>query len=367
MNRLAFFLIIALLVAASVGIVHADTTYIPTARNGIARAGTPTSTVTATSTGQGNGETQTPTSTPTSTGTNTATPTATETSWIVPGDTSTPTQTPTITPTPTATDEQTGAPCSCAADTLNCSDFGTQPEAQACMNYCVNQGQGDIHGLDGNDNDGLACESLPGGAGEITVLDNHLAYTNSTESLYIVGEVQNNTDDRARFTKIAVNLFTAQGQLVDTEYTYTPLDYLPVGATTCFKIIFFSEAPSYSYYTFETDYSATSAASLPIALLGHSGSYHATIEDWYEVVGQARNDSDVNAEFVTITGTLYRSNGQVLDCDFTYTNADVLTPDQVSTWEILFLHAPEGLVSSYKVEAQGREETPSFTGFRVIR
>lgn len=30
--------------------------------------------------------------------------------------------------------------------------------AQACFNYCVAQGVGDIHGLDG---DGDACESLP--------------------------------------------------------------------------------------------------------------------------------------------------------------------------------------------------------------
>jgi hypothetical protein len=31
------------------------------------------------------------------------------------------------------------------------------------MEYCEAQGAGDIHGLDGNDDDGLACESLPGG------------------------------------------------------------------------------------------------------------------------------------------------------------------------------------------------------------
>jgi len=45
------------------------------------------------------------------------------------------------------------------ANTLNCSDFDTQPQAQACYNYCVSQGIGDVHDLDGNDNDGLGCES----------------------------------------------------------------------------------------------------------------------------------------------------------------------------------------------------------------
>ncbi|WP_340002062.1 excalibur calcium-binding domain-containing protein [Oceanobacillus sp. FSL K6-0127] len=40
----------------------------------------------------------------------------------------------------------------------NCSDFSTQAEAQAFMEA---SGPSDPHRLDGNDNDGLACESLP--------------------------------------------------------------------------------------------------------------------------------------------------------------------------------------------------------------
>ena len=46
-------------------------------------------------------------------------------------------------------------------DEYNCSDFSTQPEAQA---FFVKAGgvQGDVNGLDGN-KDGNACESLPKG------------------------------------------------------------------------------------------------------------------------------------------------------------------------------------------------------------
>lgn len=52
------------------------------------------------------------------------------------------------------------AVCPCDADSLNCSDFITQSQAQACFNYCMEQGQGDIHRLD-RDNNGIVCESLP--------------------------------------------------------------------------------------------------------------------------------------------------------------------------------------------------------------
>lgn len=72
-----------------------------------------------------------------------------------------PTAMPTVQPTVAPTAPPSG-PCPCHANVLNCGDFDTQPEAQACFDWCVSQGAGDIHRLDGN-NDGEACESLPGG------------------------------------------------------------------------------------------------------------------------------------------------------------------------------------------------------------
>lgn len=48
------------------------------------------------------------------------------------------------------------APAS-AQDTLNCDDFDTQEEAQAVLDGDPS----DPNRLDGNDGDGVACESLP--------------------------------------------------------------------------------------------------------------------------------------------------------------------------------------------------------------
>lgn len=53
------------------------------------------------------------------------------------------------------------APCNCSGPDLDCGDFKTHASAQACYDHCVALGYGNIFGLDGNDNDGLACESLP--------------------------------------------------------------------------------------------------------------------------------------------------------------------------------------------------------------
>lgn len=261
------------------------------------------------------------TDSPTSIATQTATPTPTATPPFEATHTPTTTPTPTVTETPTETGTPTGTstPTETPTITPTPSPTATKP------------------------------------ANEITVLANHRAFIDSIDYLHIVGEVENNTGNRARFVKITANLFNDQNQLVDNDYGFTSLDVLPPGEKACFEILFLGN-PSYSYYTFETSYSETTNISLPIAVFGDSGSYNSSFSDWYEIVGQARNDSNVNAEFVKIIATIYKGDGQVMGCDYTYTNADVLTPGQVSTWKTTTLHIPNGTVSHYRLQAQGREE-----------
>jgi endonuclease YncB( thermonuclease family) len=52
------------------------------------------------------------------------------------------------------------AVCSCAGNLYNCPDFPTHASAQACYEYCISIGRGDVHRLD-RDNDGSACENNP--------------------------------------------------------------------------------------------------------------------------------------------------------------------------------------------------------------
>lgn len=117
---------------------------------------TPWPTVTAWLDGQ---PTAIPTQTPWPTLTPIPWPTDTPTLWI---PTSTPwateAATATLVPmsTPTAWQGAPGAGCDCSSDTYNCPDF-TDGNDQACFEYCMEQGAGDIHRLDW-DNDLVTCE-----------------------------------------------------------------------------------------------------------------------------------------------------------------------------------------------------------------
>jgi hypothetical protein len=68
------------------------------------------------------------------------------------------TPTPTITLTPTETKE-VPAVCDCDGPILTCNNFRNWNQAQACFDYCVDQGYGDIFNLDKNGN-GVACDGL---------------------------------------------------------------------------------------------------------------------------------------------------------------------------------------------------------------
>ena len=110
--------------------------------------------------------TEIPTPVPTATATEipTPVPTATATEIPTPVPTATTTEVPTPVPTATATATPTPAPTATPTATeepdRNCSDFDTWRKAQ---DFFLSAGgpESDPHGLDG-DNDGIACEGLPG-------------------------------------------------------------------------------------------------------------------------------------------------------------------------------------------------------------
>lgn len=194
---------------------------------------------------------------------------------------------------------------------------------------------------------------LPSG---IYVLPNHSFYQTSWGFLHIVGEVMNNTSSHLTFVKVSANLFSAGGQLLDTDYTYTYLDDLPAGHKTCFDVLFLDPPSGWSYYEFETPTYWTSGEPLPnLTVLNDSGSYDPTDGD-YKIVGQVRNDHGSRVEYVSPVGTLYNSSGTVVGCNYTYVNSTHLDPGQVSAFDIDYYGRDYGNVVSYRLQVDGNPQ-----------
>ena len=85
---------------------------------------------------------------------------ATQTTTTPPPSTPPQVTTPVVNTSPPVDNTETNI-YNCSSNTYNCTNFTTHAEAQAVYDYCFSQVGKDIHKLDGSDNDGLACETLP--------------------------------------------------------------------------------------------------------------------------------------------------------------------------------------------------------------
>ena len=74
-------------------------------------------------------------------------------------------------------------------------------------------------------------------SGGVRVLPNHFSYVSIIGSLWIVGEVQNDTAQHLELAKVTANVFSSSGQLLTTAFSYIDLDTLPAGEKTCFDIL----------------------------------------------------------------------------------------------------------------------------------
>jgi hypothetical protein len=68
----------------------------------------------------------------------------------------------------------------------------------------------------------------------------HSAYTSSTGSLHIVGEVINQSPVTAKFVKIIVTFYNAYNQVMGTDFTYTQPSDLAPGQRASFDILVLS-------------------------------------------------------------------------------------------------------------------------------
>lgn len=155
-------------------------------------------------------------------------------------------------------------------------------------------------------------------------------YEGST-SLYIVGEIQNNTSENVEFAKISTVLRDSDGNVVGSEYTYADIDILTPGMKSPFFNIFFEPLP-WSSYDSSVSYRTTTDQPHPIEIINHTAyfdSYSA-----FHVVGEVRNQYSDTRTYVQAFVTLYDSGGEVIGTDYSYTIKDELAPGETDTFHV---------------------------------
>jgi hypothetical protein len=159
-------------------------------------------------------------------------------------------------------------------------------------------------------------------------------------SLYIVGEVKNNLSSMVNYVQIVGTFYDAGGTIIDSDFTYTDLDYLRPGEKSPFRLIISDEAVAsrIENYTLSVNWEPVNADPAAVAeatvLMIEEGEQREAEFGGYEVIGQITNGGTSSTEYVKVTATFYDENGRVIDTDYTYTDPSDLAAGQSAPFEI---------------------------------
>lgn len=187
------------------------------------------------------------------------------------------------------------------------------------------------------------------------VMDNYTNFVDNANYLHVVGEVRNHTGDHLRSVRISADFFDNNGHLVDTDYTYTYVYYLPAWERTCFHLLL-PQPPQWAYYQFEAPSYATGGQPLPNLTVIDDSSTYDPVRGWYTVLGLVRNDNGTPVDFVEPVITLYDGQGGVADCDFTFVNSTDLEPGQLSAFENTSTWRNYADVTDYRIQVDGNPQ-----------
>ncbi len=150
-----------------------------------------------------------------------------------------------------------------------------------------------------------------------------------SKSVYLVGEVRNETASIVQYVKITAILRDASGKIVDDNYAYSDIDKLTAGLISPFRIIF-TNPPAWTSYELTVTWSNTDKPPVELQVINPETFFDSS--NAYHVRGTVRNQSSAQRTYVKIILTMYNSAGKVIGEEYDYTNPTTVEPGQ----EVLF-------------------------------
>ncbi len=161
----------------------------------------------------------------------------------------------------------------------------------------------------------------------------HQSYVDSLGWYHIVGEVQNNADVPMEFVEVVAKLYDDANEVIGTKLTFTAPDVIFPGGKAPFDIITLRRSQWQQIREYRLQVKADAAeALLPQNLvLLNQNSY--TDEEYLYVAGEVKNSGQA-AALTKLIITLYDVNLNVINTNWSYVDAGVLPPGEISTFEI---------------------------------
>lgn len=167
------------------------------------------------------------------------------------------------------------------------------------------------------------------------VIQNDSMWIDSLGFAHVTGEVKNTGDVWLRFVKITGTLRDATDAIVDVEFAYTLLSYVPPNEVAPFDMIQTDTAKSarVQSYTLALKFTEIAALSQKLSFLNVADSKDAL--GMLEAVGEVENHGDIPSTYTRVIATFYDSNGKVIYVGVGYTSPDEIPVGARSGFKIM--------------------------------
>lgn len=156
------------------------------------------------------------------------------------------------------------------------------------------------------------------------------SFVDSIDFRHVVGEVLNNTSYRRQFVEVDITMYNANGQIIDTDFTFVLNDIMNPRTRAPFELIF--EPPTgYHHYALRVQSQTTS--SVPVAGMTLTGGVPFTDEVGTHYPGSVKNNNSFTVKYVQVVFTRYDTYGRVRDVMWTFTNPSSISSGTSASYE----------------------------------
>lgn len=165
-------------------------------------------------------------------------------------------------------------------------------------------------------------------------------FTSYSDDYYfnIVGEVRNTSDQAMSWVKIAGALYDVDGMLLNANYTYSMIDYIPPGGTSPFKIWFGENWENADTYEIQVQGDYDTMPTQVVELLEHQISED---NDWCTISGSVRNTGTEEVSYATIVVGFYDASNNLLEAEWNFSDGDNIAAGATDTFEVTSYNCPD--------------------------
>jgi len=179
--------------------------------------------------------------------------------------------------------------------------------------------------------------ALPPNAVLLGLVSDH-NFTDSFNTLTIVGEVRNDSPAEVGHTSITVTFYDAAGVIIDTAHGETMLENIPAGDTAPFLITLSRPAGMASYSLRAVALPVTPASKPQLSVTetrrfeDEAGVFH--------IKGLIKNVGSTTAKRIKVAAIIYGRDTRVINVNFAYVTPPNLAPGKQGTYDVIFTYYP---------------------------